>query len=129
MISYKLCKNIVFNTLKKHMFWIFVRIASKRQYPKHLFYEEIRTKQDLSCILICSLRILNNNKFILVATSLGTNAVVLTRVHCISFTWVNTRLGYRRLHFLDKKLNFLKSLFFFSFGTRCCLFGGYLILH
>ena len=26
-ISHKLSKNIVFNTLKKHMFWIFVRIA------------------------------------------------------------------------------------------------------
>ena len=31
-ISHKLCKNIVCNTLKKHMFWIFVRIASMRQF-------------------------------------------------------------------------------------------------
>ena len=31
-ISYKLCKNIVFNTLKKHMFWIFVKIASERRF-------------------------------------------------------------------------------------------------
>ena len=27
-ISLKLCKNIVFTTLKKHMFWIFVRTVS-----------------------------------------------------------------------------------------------------
>ena len=40
-----------------------------------MFYEEIRTKQDLSYISICSLNILYNSKFILMATSLGTNAV------------------------------------------------------
>ena len=47
-----------------------------------MFYEEIRTKQDLSYISICSLSILYNSKFVLMATSLGTNAVVVTRVHC-----------------------------------------------
>ena len=31
-IGHKLRKNIVLNTLKKHMFWIFVRIASVRQF-------------------------------------------------------------------------------------------------
>ena len=31
-ISLKICKNIVFNTLKKLMFWIFVRIASVRRF-------------------------------------------------------------------------------------------------
>ena len=46
-----------------------------------MFYEEIRTKQDLSYISICSLSILYNSKFILMATSLGTNAVIVTRVH------------------------------------------------
>ena len=30
--GHKLCKNIVFNTLKKHMFWIFVRIASVKRF-------------------------------------------------------------------------------------------------
>ena len=72
-ISHKLCKNIVFDILKKHMFWIFVRIASV-----HRFYEEIRTKHDLSYL---SWSILYNSKFILMATSLGTNAIVVTRVH------------------------------------------------
>ena len=46
---HNLCKNIVFNTLKKHMFSIFVRIVSVR-YPKHVFYEGIRIKQELSYI-------------------------------------------------------------------------------
>ena len=40
-----------------------------------MLYEEVRIKQDISYISIC--------KFILMATCLGTNAVVVTRVHCI----------------------------------------------
>ena len=51
---------------------------------KGYFNEEIRTKQDLSYISIYSLSILYNSKFILMATSLGTNVVVVTRVHCIT---------------------------------------------
>ena len=45
---------------------------------------KIRTKQDLSYISICSLNILYNSKFILMATFLGTDAVVVTRVLCIN---------------------------------------------
>ena len=44
--SHKTCKNIVSNTLKKHMFWICVRIDSggdSNKYQKHMFCEEIRT--------------------------------------------------------------------------------------
>ena len=48
-----------------------------------MFYEEIRTKRDLSYIPFCLLRILYNSKFIMV-TYLGTNTVIVTRVHCIS---------------------------------------------
>ena len=49
-----------------------------------MFYEEIRTKQDLSYnISICSLRILYDSKFILMTMSLGTNTVVVTRDYCI----------------------------------------------
>ena len=48
-----------------------------------MFYEEIRIKQGLSYILFCQLRILYNSKFIIMATFLGTNAVVVMRVHCI----------------------------------------------
>ena len=48
-----------------------------------VLWEEIRTKQDLSYISICSSRILYNSKFILMVMTLGTNAVVVTRVHCI----------------------------------------------
>ena len=40
-------------------------------------------KQGFSYISFCPLRILYSSKFILMATSLGTNAVVVTRVHCI----------------------------------------------
>ena len=49
-----------------------------------MFYEAIRTKQDHSYISICSLSILYYSKFILMATSLGTNAHVVPRVHSIS---------------------------------------------
>ena len=47
-----------------------------------MFYGEIRIKQGLSYISFCPLRILYNSKVILMATSLGTNAVVVTRAHC-----------------------------------------------
>ena len=49
-----------------------------------MFYEEIRTNQDLSYISICSLSILYNSKFIVMAISLETNAVVVTSVHYIT---------------------------------------------
>ena len=48
-----------------------------------MFTEETRIKQGLSSISFCPLRIIYNSKFISMATSLGTNAVVVTRVHCI----------------------------------------------
>ena len=56
--------------------------GNSNKYPKQMFNEEIRIKQGLSYILFCPLRILYNSKFILMATSLGTNAVVITRVPC-----------------------------------------------
>ena len=55
-----------------------------------MFCEEIRTKQDISYIAICSLRILYNSKFILMATSLRTNVVVVTRVQCLYAAIRNT---------------------------------------
>ena len=57
--------------------------GDSNKYPKHVFYEEIGTKQDFSYISICSLRILNNGKYILMAIPLGTNAVVVKRVYWI----------------------------------------------
>ena len=48
-----------------------------------MFYEEIRNEQGLPYILFYPLRILYNSKSMLMATSLVTNAVVVTRVHCI----------------------------------------------
>ena len=48
-----------------------------------MFFEEIRIKQGLSYISSCPLRILYKSKFIIMATSLGTNAVVVTKVLCI----------------------------------------------
>ena len=58
--------------------------GDSNKYPKHVFYGYIRTKQDLFYISICSLSILYNSKFILMATSLGTNDVVVMKVHCMS---------------------------------------------
>ena len=62
------------------------RIASggdSNKYPKHIFCEEIIIKEGLSYISSCFLRIFYNSKFILM--SLGTNAVVVTRVYYSSF--------------------------------------------
>ena len=55
------------------------------KYPKDTFYLKIRIKQGLSYISFCSLMSLYNSKFILMAASLRTNAVVVTRVHCTKF--------------------------------------------
>ena len=51
-----------------------------------MFYDEIRIKQDISYISLCPLRILQHSKFIIMATFLGTNAVVVMRVHCTKVT-------------------------------------------
>ena len=48
-----------------------------------MFCEEIRIKPGISHISFCPFRILYKSKFIIMATSFGTNAVVVTRVHCI----------------------------------------------
>ena len=56
--------------------------GDSNKYPKHMFCEPIRIKQGLSYIVFCPLRILYNSKFIIMATFLGTNAVVVTGIHC-----------------------------------------------
>ena len=47
-----------------------------------MLYEEIRIKQGISYISFGPSRILYNSEFIIMATSLGTNAVFVLRVHC-----------------------------------------------
>ena len=56
--------------------------------PKHMFFEELRIKQGLSCLSFCPLTIVYNSKFILMATSWGTNAVVVTKVYHLVYTCV-----------------------------------------
>ena len=57
--------------------------GDSNKYPKHMFYEEIRIKQGFFFYLsFCPLKILYNSKFIIMVTSLGINAVVVTKVHC-----------------------------------------------
>ena len=53
---------IVIQYFKQHIFGY--------KYPKHIYCEEIRIKQGICCISFCSLRILYNSKFILLAISL-----------------------------------------------------------
>ena len=68
-----------------HIFWIFVRIAQwgdSNKYPKHMYCEKIRINHGLYYISFRPLRILYKSKFIIMAISLGTNAVVVARVHC-----------------------------------------------
>ena len=67
------------------MFWIFVRITTgdSNKYPKHICsMRGNENKKDLSYISICSFSVLYNSKFVLMAMSLGANAVIVTRVHC-----------------------------------------------
>ena len=66
-----------------------------------MFYVEIRTKQDLSYISVCLLSILYHSKFILMAFSLGTNNVVVTRVHCIHCPSSRLRMNIKEI--VDRK--------------------------
>ena len=50
-----------------------------------MFYEEIKTKQYRSYISIFSLSILYNSKFVLMSTSSGANAVIVTRFTVCQF--------------------------------------------
>ena len=77
--------SLLFNTSSDICFGYLLESPQRgdsNKYPKHTFYEEIRIKHGICCISFCSLRILYNSKFILMAIYLGTNAVVVTRVHC-----------------------------------------------
>ena len=78
----KISSDICFEYLLELPHW-----GDSNKYPKHMFYEEIRIKQGLLYISFCTLKILYNSKLILMA-SLGTNAVVETRVHCTNLCHV-----------------------------------------
>ena len=70
-----------------------------------MFYGDIRTKQDLSYVLICLFSILYNSKFIVMATSLGTNAVV----HCIRAVSSERLSSYTPKSFIRHLLSFIHS--------------------
>ena len=78
----KTSSHICFGYLLESPHW-----GNSNKYPKHMLYEEMRIKYGLPYISFCPLiRILYNSKFILMATSLGTNVVVVTRVHWTSLS-------------------------------------------
>ena len=90
---------------KQHIFWYLLELPQRgnsNKYPKHMFYEEIRIKQGFSYIPFCPLRILYNNKFIIMATFLETNAVIATRVHCRYFDrkWSAKLKHFHTSHYL-----------------------------
>ena len=85
--------------------------------------EEIRTKQALSYISVCSLSILYNSKFILMATSLGTNAVVVTRVHCIQLCSLRGRV--RPQHRLNRYSIFKETGLLIGFNDTSTLVGHF----
>ena len=66
-----------------------------------MFYEDITTNTTF-------LSILYNSKFILMATSLGTNAVVVTRVYC-TFDHAVT-LAYKRFSLFEFFCNDMSTL-------------------
>ena len=62
------------------MFLIFVGDFNK--YLKHMFYEEMGIKQNLSYMSFLPIKDSLLQQINLMTTSLGTNAVFVTRVHC-----------------------------------------------
>ena len=86
-VNEKLCKKHCIKSSSNICFGYLLESPQRgdsNKYPKHMFYKEIRIIQGFSYVSFCPLRILDNNKFIIMATFLGTNAVVVTRVHCTS---------------------------------------------
>ena len=99
MVHEKLCKIYCIKTSSNLCFGYLLELphwGNSNKYSKHMFYEEIIMKQGLCYISFCPLRLLYNRKFILMATSPETYAVVVTRVHCKIFTWN---------HFLSRAMN------------------------
>ena len=64
-----------------------------------MFCEGIKTKRYLSYILICSLSILYNSKFILMAASLESNTIIVTRVHYIVVLYSKAQLTSGNISF------------------------------
>ena len=82
-----------------------------------MFYEEIRIKQSVSYILFCPLRILYNSKFIIMATFLGTNAIVVMWVHCICSSYL-VLLCFRKAVLRDCGISWVSIYIFDIMKTR-----------
>ena len=91
----KISSKICFGYLLESPHW-----GDSNRYPKHMFYAEIRIKQGIFNIQFYPLWILYSSKFITMATYLGTNAVVVTRVHCI--TTNNSGMNLYLIHYMVK---------------------------
>ena len=64
-VKQKLCRNIIIQYFKKHMFWDLLESPHRgdsNKHAKHKFYVEI--KHGICCMSFCSLRILHNSLFI-----------------------------------------------------------------
>ena len=72
---------ILYLMFKKRMCWIFVRIASVRRFWQTKCKSYILWDNRKNAFL--TFQSAHNSEFILMATSLATNTVVVTRVHCI----------------------------------------------
>ena len=95
----RISSNICFGYLLESPHW-----GDSNKYPKHMLYEEIRIKQCLSYISFCPLRILYNSKVIIMATSLETNSVLVTRIHCIKWRYpVNVTVTEHSYYFKCSK--------------------------
>ena len=77
-----------------------------------MFNEEIRIKQGLSDISFCSFRILYDSKLILMATSLVTKAVIVSRVRYHLYKFYPLKL-----HFDIVKLGFTGIYIIFLIST------------
>ena len=86
--------------------------GNSNKYPKHMYYEKTRKKIDLSYISIRSLRILYNSKFILMAMSFETNAVVVMKGHCMFWQnkhLINSNEKVRKLRHFNQHVNTLQT--------------------
>ena len=106
--------------MQEYCIWYFIEtyISDICYNPKHMYNEKLRINHGLSYISFCPLMIRYNSKFIILATSLWTNAAIVTRVHCIRSDKLKETIKIQCLHCLSFILSSVGTeIIFFKLRT------------
>ena len=127
--------------LGKHTFWIFVRIASPRQFLTNTqnvrFIKKMFKSIRYTCFRWVHIKFLYNSKFYFIAKCLVTNTVVITRVLCnipLCMYCINDSFTFLiKKYYFDLFVLFLnfsgESLIVLSYVSDVGTMGEVLIIH